>query len=153
MEDGDRLAAAADFATALCETREDLATAENLYSEVMQVKQRLHGLRHPHTLVSINNLALLLTAKGEYGKAKPLYVEALRTQRALLGHDHPHTLTSMNNLGNLMADLGEADLAKALLKDCIDARRRVLGPLHPGGRPFSAPVWFYVATIYANLLL
>ena len=59
VEDGDRLAAAADFATALCETREDLATAENLYSEVMQVKQRLHGLRHPHTLVSINNLALL----------------------------------------------------------------------------------------------
>ena len=60
------------------------------------------GSRHPNTLFSINNLGLLLKAKGDLAAAEPLYREALEGKRETLGDLHPSTLTSRNHLGALL---------------------------------------------------
>ena len=67
------------------------------------------GNRHPNTLNSINNLGMLLKAKGDLAAAEPLYREALKGMRETLGDRHPTTLTCIRNLGTLLkakVDLG-----------------------------------------------
>jgi hypothetical protein len=59
------------------------------------------GPRHPDTLISLNNLALLYRAQGRYSEAEPLYREALQASREVLGPRHPNTLASVSNLAVL----------------------------------------------------
>ena len=60
------------------------------------------GERHPDTAASLNNLAVLLEAQGDYAAAKPLYEQALAIHKAVLGERHPDTATSLNNLAGLL---------------------------------------------------
>ena len=48
------------------------------------------GERHPDTATSLNNLAGLLQAQGDYAAAKPLFEQALAINKAMLGERHPH---------------------------------------------------------------
>ena len=68
----------------------------------MEARERTLGKDHPDTLVSVNNLANLLQAKGDYAGAEPLYRRVLEAQERTLGKEHPDTLTSVNNLANLL---------------------------------------------------
>ena len=65
------------------------------------------GPTHPHTLSSVNNLAILLRAQGKYAEAEPLFRRALQGREAELGPTYPHTLSSVNNLANLLSDQGK----------------------------------------------
>jgi tetratricopeptide (TPR) repeat protein len=72
---------------------------------------------HPELATSLDNLASLLKAQGEYGKAEPLYRRALEMRQALFPKEsfpqgHPDLATSLNNLGAVLQDQGE--YAKAL---------------------------------------
>ena len=45
--------------------------------------------RHPDTAASLNNLAYLLQAQGDYAAAKPLYEQALAIRKEVLGGATP----------------------------------------------------------------
>ena len=66
----------------------DLASAQPLYCEALEVQRETLGDRHPDTLASINNLGGLLRAKGDLAAAEPLHREALKVQRETLGNRH-----------------------------------------------------------------
>ncbi len=53
------------------------------------------------TAQSLNNLASLLRAQGDYAAARPLFERALTIREQALGPLHPHTATSLNNLADL----------------------------------------------------
>ena len=94
----------------------DLAAAEPLLREALEVKRETLGNRHPSTLTSINNLAMLLKGKGDLAAAKPLMrEEALEGLRDTQDDQHPSTLTFINRLAMLLKD--RADFA-ALLSNC-----------------------------------
>ena len=80
------------------------------------------GNRDPDTLTSINNLGVLLQAKGDLAAAEPqaLLREALEVRRETLGERHPDTLASINSLGMLLYDKGELAAAEPLL---LEAKR------------------------------
>ncbi len=50
---------------------------------------------------SLNNLAALHQAQGDYAAARPLYERALAIREAALGPEHPDVATSLNNLAGL----------------------------------------------------
>jgi len=56
------------------------------------------GKQHPDTATSLNNLAALLKAKGDYDDAEPLYKRALSICEKVLGKQHPNTIMCRNNL-------------------------------------------------------
>ena len=76
--------------------------------EVLEARRATLGPKHPNTLTSMNNLALLLQAQGKLDEAKPLYVETLEARGATLGPKHPSTLTSMSNLAALLLAQGKS---------------------------------------------
>ena len=73
-----------------------------LFEDCLEKRKRILGDDHPDTLDSINNLALLLKAQGEYDRALPLYEDCLEKRKRILGDDHPHTLYSIQNLARLL---------------------------------------------------
>ena len=79
----------------------DLAAAEPLSREALEVRRETLGNRHPHTLISISGLGQLLMAKGDLSAAEPLLREALEGRRETLGDQHPKTLAAIKNLGEL----------------------------------------------------
>ena len=83
----------------------------------MEAQERLLGLEHPDTLVSVNNLAKLLHAKGDYAAAEPLYRRALEAQERILGPEHPKTLSVLNNLAPLLNATGRLAEAVVLLRE------------------------------------
>ena len=82
------------------------------------------GPRHPDTLTSLNNLAVLYQAQGRYGEAEPLFLEALQASREVLGPRHPDTLTSLNNLAVLYQAQGRYGEAEPLFQEALQAQPR-----------------------------
>ena len=60
----------------------------------MEAGERTLGKEHPNTLTSLNNLAGLLNAKGDYAGAEPLYRRVLEARERTQGKEHPDTLIS-----------------------------------------------------------
>jgi tetratricopeptide (TPR) repeat protein len=67
------------------------------------VQRRAEGV--PPTAASLNNLAGLYRAQGEYGKAAPLLERALAIFEKALGKDHPNTKVIAANLAELRKKL------------------------------------------------
>ena len=79
-------------------TQGQIHAAVPLYCEALSASRATLGDRHPHTLISINNLASLLQAQGNLAAAEPLCREALSARRESLGDRHPDTLDSIKKL-------------------------------------------------------
>ncbi|MFC1635711.1 tetratricopeptide repeat protein [Planctomycetota bacterium] len=56
--------------------------------------------KHPDTLETKNDLAVLYKEQGDYDKAEPLLIQALEGRLKLV-NTHPHTLESLNALIDL----------------------------------------------------
>ena len=56
------------------------------------------GPADPRLATSLDNLALLYHAQGNYAEAEPLYQRALAIWEKALGAEHPDVATSLNNL-------------------------------------------------------
>jgi tetratricopeptide repeat protein/TIR domain-containing protein/NB-ARC domain-containing protein len=112
-------------------TRGDPRAARPHYERAYQQRRTRLGEDHPDTLASAGNLALGLTALGEYQQARDLDRDTLDRFRRLLGDDHSDTLTCASNLARDLRTLGQHQQAHDLDRDTVDRRRRVLGEDHP----------------------
>ena len=72
------------------------------------------GDRHPQTLVSMNNLGLLLEQRGNLAGAEALWREALQGRREVLGESHPNTVASREGLAAFLEEQGRPDEAQAV---------------------------------------
>ncbi|MCP4359898.1 MAG: tetratricopeptide repeat protein, partial [Chloroflexi bacterium] len=67
----------------------------------LAIREKVLGPEHPDTATSLNNLALLLQAQGDYEGALPYYDRALAIFEAKLGPNHPNTRIVRSNLASL----------------------------------------------------
>ena len=93
--------------------------------------EKQFGPEHPDTATSLDNLAGLLKAQGDYEAARPLYERALSIREKVLGPEHRLTATSLNNLALLLWDQGEYEAARPLYERALAIYDKVLGPEHP----------------------
>ncbi|MDS4056358.1 CHAT domain-containing tetratricopeptide repeat protein [Accumulibacter sp.] len=89
------------------------------------------GADHPDTATSLNNLAMLHYALGDYARAEPVLQRALAISERVLGADHPDTATSLNNLALLYNSLGDYGRAEPLYQRALAISEQVLGADHP----------------------
>jgi hypothetical protein len=102
---------------------------------VLEGRRETLGNLHPHTLMSVSNLGLLLHKKGDLAAAEPLYREVLEVVEARAAHGrHPHMLMSVSNLynlGKLLQDKGDFAAAEPLLREVGEGARATIGDRHP----------------------
>ncbi len=59
------------------------------------------GAEHPDVSLCINNLALVVQARGNYTQAELLFRQASGILRTAFGEDHPSLATSLDNLAGV----------------------------------------------------
>ena len=85
------------------------------------------GPDHPDTLMSVNNLGLLLRDQGDFDGAEPYFRRALEAQKKALGPEHPSTFVSISNLVDLLAKKGDMAAAEAMREAFGAANRGTIG--------------------------
>ena len=65
---------------------------------------------------SLNNLATLYQAQGQYAQAEPLFKRSLAIKESALGPDHPTVATGLENMAALYRKTGRKGEAEALEK-------------------------------------
>ena len=82
-------------------------------------------------MTSLNNLASLYQAMGQYEEALLLIQRALAIREKELGPTHPDTATSLNNLAVLYKAMGQYEEALPLYERALAIREKELGPSTP----------------------
>jgi tetratricopeptide (TPR) repeat protein len=129
-DDEDRLELASKCAIALYSDGR-YEEAEELQVQVMQMRNRVLSDEHPHTLISMANLASTYRNQGRWKEAEELEVQVIETSKRVLSDEHPHTLTSMHNLAFTLQSQARDEEALALMERCFQLREQVLGKQHP----------------------
>lgn len=85
-----------------------------LYQRALAIKEQALGATHPDTAISLNNLAALYRAQGDYPAALPLYQRALAICEQALGATHPITKVLRENLEALRRRINPAPMTVCL---------------------------------------
>jgi tetratricopeptide (TPR) repeat protein len=96
----------------------------------VEVRNRVLGVEHAHTLDCHNDIGRALRAQGKYTKAELVHAEALRVRSRVLGQDHSDTLRSMHNLAETYQTQGRWDDAQKLQVQVVEKRKIKLGEDH-----------------------
>ena len=100
---------------------------------VLRRQKRFFGMRHPDTLMTRNELGMLLCASKRHLLAAQQLVEnVLQARKAILGEEHAYTLWSGNDLSKIYIELGRSHDAVSLLENIVPVAKRTLGEDHPG---------------------
>lgn len=107
------------------------ASGRRLLERALAIREEFAGTDHPDTAVSLNNLAHLLSAQGDFQGARSYYERALAINERVLGGDHLSTAMSLNNLGAALDSLGELDGARNYYERALAISEKNAGPDHP----------------------
>jgi hypothetical protein len=61
----------------------------------LAIREKAMGPEHPDVAQSLNNLAGLYQAQGQYAKAEPLHQRALAIREKVFGSEHPNVATCL----------------------------------------------------------
>ncbi len=103
------------------------------YWQALTIHQQALGEQHPAAAASLNNLAGLYCAMGDYAQAKPLLRQALTIWQQVLGKQHPETATRLNNLAGLLATTDRFSEAFDLMVQAEAIADRMLGQIFSFG--------------------
>ncbi len=106
------------------------AKATGTAKKALTRAKEIMGAKHPNTIVTMNNLALMHQSQGHYNLAEPLFIETLDLSKEVLGPKHRDTLINMSNLANVYQLQGRYDQAEPLFIETVDISKEVLGPKH-----------------------
>jgi tetratricopeptide (TPR) repeat protein len=116
----------------VCVDTRQLPRALALFEETLKKRQVRLPPDHPHTLTTMNNLAMTYRLDGQLAKALPLLEQALEKQQAQLGSDHPDTLNTLGNVAAVQFDLRRYAAAAPLLTRWLERQRPRLPADHLG---------------------
>jgi tetratricopeptide (TPR) repeat protein len=105
--------------------------AEQLFAQVVKVRERLLGPKHLDTLDTMNYLVVSYMNQRKWEEAEELGVRVIEARQVILGPDHPDTLISMANLASTYANRERWQDAAILGAQVMMTRQQVLGSDHP----------------------
>ena len=97
-----------------------------LLEESFESQRRNLGPRHPNTLRSLTNLALLRHRLGDETGAEALHLEALEGLREVFGPDHIEVLAVESTLAGFYVDTGRPEEGERLARRAVEVGERQL---------------------------
>jgi eukaryotic-like serine/threonine-protein kinase len=128
-EDSETAVSLSDLASVL-RLNGDLAGADALLRQSLDINHRTRGDDHPNTATTLHDLALIAAARGDYRSAESTFRQVLVTERKALGERHPIVATILSNLARVLVRQGRQDEAAAALEEALDIARPALGDDH-----------------------
>jgi tetratricopeptide (TPR) repeat protein len=101
------------------------------WRKLCELQQRHLPNEHADVATSLNKLAELYYAQGDYAKAEPRYKRALAICEKSLGPEHPHVAACLNNLGMLYYNQDQYAKAEPLLQRALAIREKAFSSEHP----------------------
>lgn len=95
----------------------------------LNAQERELGERHPATLATMNDLALVLNNMGHLDEAERLIRRNVDLYVSEKGEEHPDTLSALNNLAGVLRSRGREAEAEGIHRRVLAARRNALGDL------------------------
>ena len=86
------------------------------------------GKEDPRYAESVEGLAEVYMATGQYARAEPLRREVLRIRQQALGPDHPQVIDTLEKLGRNYFYQNKFSDAEPLFRGVLEAREKSLGP-------------------------
>ncbi|MDC0746228.1 CHAT domain-containing protein [Polyangium mundeleinium] len=96
----------------------------------LAIAEDAFGSHHPMVATTLNNLASLHEAKGDYVKAEPILRRALTIFEETLGPEDHNVATALNNLARVYHSKGDSSKSESLHRRALAIQERVLGPDH-----------------------
>ena len=105
--------------------------ANLVYRAALEGRRRVLAEKHRDTLMTPNNLGIVLRRTEDYEGALDYYQQAFRAYEKVLGKTHPDTLrTVMNKATVYMVDLEDFPKAEGILRRALDGYEKSLGKDH-----------------------
>lgn len=108
----------------------DLAAAEPMFREGLEIREQTFGMHHALTAIALDLLGVLLYQTGRYDEALKYYHLALPIHREVYGAEHPELATIMNNLGRAALMTGQVEEAEPLLRQTLTMTEKFQGLTH-----------------------
>jgi CHAT domain-containing protein len=89
----------------------DLAEAERLYQQAIDVWSKALGPSHPFVSVGLDALARTASARRQFTRAQAIYERALALRIRTLGPNHPRVAYTLVNMGRNLAAIGNRSQA------------------------------------------
>jgi serine/threonine protein kinase/tetratricopeptide (TPR) repeat protein len=129
--DHDSMVETLDALARLRSAQGELARAERLWREALEMLGRLSPTGGEKTALIQNNLAVLLQRCGDLAGAEPLYRAALATRRRLFSGDREDIAVSLNCMAFLLRARGDQAGAESFCRESLAMFQR----LYPGDHP------------------
>jgi len=81
------------------------ADAEKLQIQVLNMRNRLLGEEHPHTITAMENLARTYHNSKKLKDAEQLEIQVVDKRRRIFGHIHPDTIKAVASLRAIRSDV------------------------------------------------
>jgi len=104
--------------------------AELLHREVLQIDEKLWGLKSRIVATDLNNMGLLAFTLGRYVEADSIYASAESIGREVWGENDTEYATTLNNIAVLSASLGRKEEAEKLYRRALEIRISTFGENH-----------------------
>ncbi|MCH9651369.1 MAG: tetratricopeptide repeat protein [Deltaproteobacteria bacterium] len=109
----------------------DVAQAEDLYRQALDLRASRLGLDHLDSLESLNDLAETLFTGGRFEEAESLFGQVLAGRKRRLSEAHPKTIETLNNIAVVQQAQENFQGAEVTMREVIEDRRRLYGNDHP----------------------
>lgn len=99
--------------------------AECYHKKSLKNRIEFFGEEHPQTIISMNNLAMILWENGQFSESKDLFSRALTASKKLLKEDHLDIIVTLNNLGWVNWEMGQFQEARELLNQSLNLFKKL----------------------------
>jgi serine/threonine protein kinase len=106
--------------------QENVAEAEQLFRELLDVAGQVHGPGHDMTLRGQKGLAEVLVAKGQWAEAEDLLRRVWTALRDRDGPEDLNTLITQGLLAHVLVERKKLTEAEALLRETLEVRRKIM---------------------------
>ncbi|WP_317987852.1 serine/threonine-protein kinase [Hyalangium gracile] len=112
-------------------TLERYEEARQRHSRALAVREKVLGLEHPHTTLSLGNLGRALLGLGRYEEARESFERAVTLREQVLGPAHPANAFPLTYLGHGQWVLGRYEEARKSFERAVVVREKGVGPEDP----------------------